>query len=269
MLLKKWITTTEMSYKYSKNKLASILLASLFIGTIDAQTKNKYLNFGLNLSTDAMSTSNEANAVNYNYKKIQTFNFGLTYRIPKQKFDIVFSAIVRRFNLTDASAIKGIDCPDPNGYKSETTLYDFFQYKINGFLNKKIINSNHLDIYVGVGPEILIYPEDPISGKLLLSNVGQNEEVGYTESGNSTNKKNPFYFGINGNLGINFKTKYVLINPYFLYHFQSINLFDNVVRTQNLYVSENTVSNHSINGSYFSFGINLYPNLNILKRKVK
>lgn len=255
------------SLKNLKKELASILLAGLFLNSVNAQDKIEYYNFGLNLSSEHLNSTNQANAVDYNLHNTQTFNFGLSYRLSKKEFDYIFTASVRRFNMINTSTFKENDSPYIDKFSTEITLYDSFNYKLSASINRVFIKSKKLDIYFGIGPELLIYPEDPISGELLISNVGQNEEVGYTEKGNSANGKNPFYLGVNANLGFNFKTKYILINPYFTYHHQRENIFNNVVTTQNLYVSENTVSKHSIKGSYLGFGVNIYPSKSIFKKK--
>ena len=254
-----------ISSRNSKNKLASILLAGLFFNSVNAQDKIDYYNFGLNLSSEHLNSRNQANAVDYNLHNTQTFNFGLSYRLSKKEFEYIFTANVRRFNMVNSSSFKGEDIPDPLGYTSETTLYDSFNYKLSATINKVLIRSKTLDVYFGIGPELLIYPEDPITGEFVF--ITETEEVGYTEKGNSANGKNPFYLGVNANLGLNFKTKYLLINPYLTYHYQRENIFNNVVTTQNLYVSENTVSKHSIKGSYLGFGVNIYPSQSIFKKK--
>ena len=254
-----------ISSRNSKRKLASILLAGLFFNSINAQDKVEYYNFGLNISSEYLNSTNETNAVDYNLKGTQTFNFGLSYKIVTKKFDYLFTANVRRFNMVNSSTFKENDVPDPQGFSSESTLYDTYNYKLTASINKTFIKTEKMDVYIGIGPELLIYPEDPITGGSLY--ITETEEVGYTEKGNSANGKNPFYLGVNANLGLNFKTKYLLINPYFTYHYQRENIFNNVVTTQNLYVSENTVSKHSIKGSYLGFGVNIYPSKSIFKKK--
>ncbi|MEL1246511.1 hypothetical protein [Flavobacterium helocola] len=257
-----------MMVKFNKKILiafVSLWFTNAITSKANAQeNRTEYYSFGINLSSDFLSTENEKNAVDYEYKDIMTFNFGLNYKITKPKYNILFSLQLRNYNLTNKSNFKGEDIPDPLGYKSETILYGFSQLKLNSTFNLYITQKAKLNTYLGIGPEILFYPEDPISGLLFFIDE-DGTEIGYTENGNS--KESEFYFGINGTIGMEFKTKHVLINPYILYHYEPGSLFESTTTTQNLYVSENTVSKHSINNSYWSFGINFYPSKNLFKRK--
>jgi len=244
----------------------SLILTNVFFHKIYAQeTKTEYLRFALNLSSDYLTTNNESNSISYEYKDIHTLNYGLTYKLfDKENYNLTTSIQIRNYRRTNHVKFKGIDIPDPEGFGGTEYLSPFTQYKLNTSLNYYLKKGIKTNVYLGLGPELIFYPEDPITGFFTFTDE-DGTEIGYTEDGNS--KKSEFYFGINGTFGTEFKTKYIVINPYILYHYEPGKLFESTVTTQNLYTSENTISKHSINNSYWSFGINFYPSKNLFKRK--
>lgn len=244
----------------------SLWLANAILNKINAQeNRTEYYKFGLNLSSDYLTTNDESNSISYDYKNIFTYNFGLNYRIiEKEKYSFNLGIHIRNYERVNYVEFKGVDIPDPEGFGGTEYLSPFTQFKLQTSFNYFIRKGNNTNLYLGIGPELIFYPEDPVTGLFLFTDE-EGTEIGYTEYGNS--KKSEFYFGINGTFGLEFKTKYVLINPYILYHFEPGKLFESTITTQNLYVSENTVSKHSINNSYWSFGINFYPSKNLFKRK--
>ncbi len=246
----------------------SLILANAFLYKSFAQeTKTKYLKFGINFSSDYLTTNNESNSISYEYKNIITYNFGLYYSVfEKENYNFTAGLQIRNYQRINHFKFKGVDIPDPEGFGGTEYLSPFTQYKLNTSLNYYLKKGLKTNVYFGLGPELIFYPEDPITGFFIFTDE-DGTEIGYTEDGNS--KKSEFYFGVNGTFGVEFKTKYVLINPYILYHYEPGKLFESTVTTQNLYISENTISKHSINNSYWSFGINFYPSKNLFKRKVK
>ena len=258
--------------KFNKMTLivfVSFLLANtIFYKTYSQENENKYYKFGINLSGDYLTTNNESNSINYKYKNIPTINFGISYKyIENKRFNLLATLLIRNFTRVNIHTFRGEDIPGyGDDFKGTEYLSPFTQYKLNTSFNYYLNNGLKTNIYLGIGPELIFYPEDPVTGYFVFIDE-TDTEIGYTEDGNS--KKSEFYFGLNGTFGVEFKTKYVLINPYILYHYEPGKLFESTVTTQNLYVSENTISKHSINNSYWSFGINFYPSKNIFKRKNK
>ena len=252
------------------SKLLFIVLLLCFTNVLlskaNAQeNRTEYYKFGLNLSSDYLTTNNESNSIGYDYKNIFTYNFGINYRIiDKEKYNFTLGIHIRNYERVNYVEFKGIDIPDPQGFGGTEYLSPFTQYKLQTSFNYFIRKGKVTNLYLGIGPELIFYPEDPVTGLFLFTDE-EGTEIGYTEDGNS--KKSEFYFGVNGTFGLEFKTKYILINPYILYHYEPGKLFESTITTQNLYVSENTVSKHSINNRYWSFGINFYPSKNLFKRK--
>jgi hypothetical protein len=241
-------------YKTKNIIVANLLFATIFsYNSYSQYDDNYYMKFGVSVASDFIKTENENNAVSYKYKDIKTYNFGLHYKLLREKYNITFSLDFRNFNLTDTFVVKKEDIDSQYNFGLDETLYGFAQYKVKTTYNKYFLNRKRTNFYVGIGPELIIYDYDPIEGAVTLTY----DEIGFTEAGVS--KKSGLYLGINGNLGFQLKTKYFIFNPYILYHYQPENLFENVVTTQNLLVSKNTISKHNIKGSYLSLGIVFYP----------
>jgi hypothetical protein len=81
--------------------LANIMFASIFSYNGFAQYENSYYSkFGVNISSDYIKAENEQNAVQYEYKNVYTYNFGINYKLLLRKnSDIVFSAQLRNYNM--------------------------------------------------------------------------------------------------------------------------------------------------------------------------
>lgn len=258
--------------KFNKKTILTLVIlwfTSVFLSkTYCQETDNSYHKMGLNLGTDYLTTNNEENSIGYKFRDILTYNFGISYKIIEKKDYRIFSGFsIRNYSRVNEVSIKGEDVgiPDLNSIGGTEELSPFTQFKIQSSFDYYLLKRNKTNTYIGIGPELIFYPEDPVTGHFFVTTPDDDTEIGYTENGNS--KESEFYFGINGTIGMEFKTKHVLINPYILYHYEPGLLFESTITTQNLYVSENTVSKHSINNSYWSFGINFYPSKNLFKRK--
>lgn len=249
--------------------LVSLWLTNAFLSNVNAQENtNTYYKFGINLSTDYLTTNNESNSIGYKFNDLLSYNFGVSYKIiEKTNYRLFTSFSIRNYTRVNEVSIKGEDVgiPEINSIGGTEELSPFTQFKLQTSFDYYLSKRNKINTYFGIGPELIFYPEDPVTGHFLITTPDNDTEIGYTENGNS--KESEFYFGINGTFGIEFKTKHVLINPYILYHYEPRLLFESTITTQNLYVSENTVSKHSINNSYWSFGINFFPSKNLFKRK--
>lgn len=243
----------------------SLWLTNAFFNTSFAQEQNNsFYKFGLNVSSDYLTTNNTRNSIDYSYKNVLTYNFGLNYRlIENESYNLILGIHIRNYERINSVKFKGVDIPDPDGYGATEYLGPFTQYKLQTSFNYFLLKSKNISVFLGLGPELIFYPEDPITGLFTFTD-NNDVEIGYTEKGNS--KKSEFYLGLNTTIGVSFKTKYVLINPYILYHYENGKLLESTVTTQNLYNSENTISKHSINNAYWSLGINFYPSKNIFKR---
>lgn len=245
-----------MYFKYNKILVVSLLLTTIFSLSSYSQYKDDYYyNLGFSTGSDLIKSENENNSVGYKFRDVNTFNIGLNYKITREKYFTVFSLETRIYNLKNDVLIKKEDFNSKYDLIDYQVLTGFAQFKLKAILNRRFMISKNINFYLGTGPEILLYEYDPISGSILAD--VNSIEVGYTEKGQS--KKNGIYLGINFNVGFEVKTKYLIISPYILYHYQSTNLFENIVTTQNLLVSPNTVSQHNIKGEYISFGFIFYP----------
>jgi hypothetical protein len=254
------------SNKYNLIAIVSLMLTIANYNMVFAQKNTKYTRIGLNLSSDYLQTSNEFNNINYNFRNVLTYNFGLSFKVFENnnyRISSIFS--IRNYSRVNEVSIKGEDLGFPDiDFKAVEELSPFTQYKLSTNLDCFLINKHNLNLFFSIGPELILYPNDPITS-IYYYRFEDDKQIGYNEIGNSKNSE--LYFGINFSIGIDIKTKNLLISPYVLYHYEPGNLFESIITTENLMVSENTISRHTIKNSYISIGINLHPNKLIFKKK--
>ena len=233
------------------------------IGFSAEQIYQDYSKFGLIVGMSLLYTENEPNAVDYTYITQKAFNLGIEYNILQtHRFSFRTAFIYRTYDIKNTKYIKGQDFGEDFDVFFTSGVGPFKQFKVPLDAQYYFPINKTLSSYVSVGPEFIIYPEDPTSGGLSIGNF--DPFVGYTEEGNS--KDGWLYVGANLSLGLAIKTNIALIKPFVTYHYQPETLYTNVVTTQNLMVSENTVSKHKIKGDYLLFGIILNPAKSLYKK---
>lgn len=92
----------------------SLWLANAILNKINAQeNRTEYYKFGLNLSSDYLTTNDESNSISYDYKNIFTYNFGLNYRIiEKEKYSFNLGIHIRNYERVNYVEFKGVDIPN-------------------------------------------------------------------------------------------------------------------------------------------------------------
>lgn len=118
------------------------------------------------------------------------------------------------------------------------------------------MQSEKIDLLLGLGPQFVYYPNDITTGLFEISLEGSSIKYGYTEYG--TSGKKDLHAGLLLNAALNIKTKYLAICPYVQYYYQPGYLYKITVATENL-ESSNTITDHTVKSSYLGFGVNLYP----------
>jgi hypothetical protein len=258
-------------------KVASLLLATFSFTNGIGQSANKkeiavdlfkkHQKFGLLIGGDILYTYNETNAVDFNSPNQKASDIGVDYNFYQiHNFNFKASFIWRQYNIKETSTFKGEDINYSQDITSKIEWGPFEQFKIPIAVEYYFPLTQKISAYISLGPEFIIYPEDPTSGSSFAV-LSDGTEVGYTEVGNS--KDGWLYFGVNTSLGFSIDTKAMLIRPFVTYHFQPEVLYTNVVTTQNLLVSNNTVSVHEIKGNYLMVGVSLNPSRDLFKKKPK
>lgn len=261
----------------NKFKRISVLVLSFCFCNLQSQTLeknnssknlyNQYNKFGLVLGMSFLPTYNETNAINYHYPTQKSYEIGLEYNFYQIKnYYFKASLLWRTYRMRQTQYFKNEDTGYPFQVPYGTYIDGpYNQFKIPIVVEYNINLNKNFSIALNVGPEVLIYAEDPSSGIGYYFDENLDEVIGYRETGKS--KNGSLFFGINSGLSINLKTKPFLIKPYFTYHYQPEAIYTNVVKTENLLVSENTVSTHKIKGNYFLFGITIHPSKTLFKSK--
>lgn len=256
----------------NKNKLAFIILASLLLcnkalAQADKNFENVfevYSKLGLIIGVDNLYTANEPNSVSYDLSTSKAFVIGLEYNFYQFKnYNLKLSALYRtEYNLKNYQNFKGEDIGRDFDIGGVLTFGPWSQFKVPLEIQYFKHISDKTFIHFGLGPELIIYPDDPSSG-FSLAILEDGTEVGYSKVGYNTKE---FYFGLNASIGFGIKTKHFLLKPYFQYHYQPEDLYTIVVTTQNLQSSPNTVSKHTVKGQYLSFGVILNPAKSLFKK---
>jgi hypothetical protein len=259
------ICMTDRFYKLLKT--ASFLLAVFSFAHLSAQNnKNNFAKelfqknhkFGIDIGYNKLYTSNEYNSLDFNYPNQNAFQLGIEYNFYQYKnFNFKVGLIWRNYALVETKLLKAVDFdPFLKDTKINISVSPNHMYKLPLSAEYYLPITNNTSFSISLGPEIIIYPEDPTLGSGLYTNEN-NIEIGYKEEGFSN--KSPFYFGLNTGVSFNIQTKYFLFKPYVNYHYQPKDLYTNVVTTQNLLQSPNTVSKHIIKGDYLGFGLVITP----------
>lgn len=256
--------------KFSKfQTVASILLATVFFLQLNAQENEKenyakelfktYYKFGLVVGTSSLAVTNEENAVNYEIKRPQTFDIGIEYnfyQIKNWNFRAAF--ILQNYSLVNEQYIESEDVGGVETNSFTFWLGPFQQFKIPFYADYILRVGKKTALNFSMGPEFIIYPDDPTSGSAGVNGVEYISEEGFGGG---------FFVGFNGSLGFNWKMKGLLLKSFITYHYQNEVLYTNTVTTSNLQVSPNTVSKHEITGDYFMFGVSVYPSKSLFKKK--
>lgn len=235
----------------------TLFLILISFGTIifKASSQNaEYTNFGIHFQYERMYTDNQTNAVNYNLPSQNAFTLGLNYRFTLHpKFNLDISANYRFYDLENTRTIKREDLGINTDIDGSLIVGPNSQIGINSIIKYHLLKNRFL---VGLGPELIIYPDDPGSGSILQ----QPDNRGYT---NVSNNNGLLYLGLNVSLEYVIPLNVLEITLYSYYHWQPKDLFTITVTTQNLLVSENTISQHSLTGNYLAFGIKFRPSKSI------
>lgn len=260
-----------MMKKFSKvQTVASLLLATVFFLQLNAQENERenyakqifktYYKFGLVVGTSSLAVTNEENAVKYEFKRPQTFDIGVEYnfyQIKNWNFRAAF--ILQNYTLVNEQYLKKEDIPSLYNDESQTIWFGpFQQFKIPMYADYFLQIGNKTSFNFSLGPEFIIYPDDPTSGSTGVNGVEYISEEGFGGG---------LFVGLNGSIGFNWKMKGLLLKSFITYHYQNEVLYTNTVTTSNLEVSPNTVSKHEITGDYFMFGVSVYPSKSLFKKK--
>lgn len=214
-----------------------------------------YSDLGANLGLSKLPTTNESNSVGYELFNPTALEIGLTYSYLKKK-DWVFevSGSYRHYNLSNREIVKSEDIDSNRGVNGVLTFGPYNQYKLNTLFKYRFKN---YPLKFGLGPELLIYPED-----LVLGATVSGDEIIFTDNGFS--KDGWAFLGITGELDYGIKTKHILFSIFMQYHWQPEDLYTVTVITNNLNVSPDTISKHTITGNYILLGIRLNPTKKLL-----
>lgn len=223
----------------------------------------KYHKLELEVGGSVLFITNEANGVEYEYHNIKAFNLGLTYNfIQSGNFNFKGSVLWRIYKIRNTELFRKKDTSLPYSIYGKVKVGDFTQFLFPFQVEYFFSLTQKLSFFIGLGPELIIYPEDPSSGYTYV--IVEDKEIGYKEVGNS--KDGWLYVGLNASVGLNIEAGPLLLRPTFTYHYQPETLFTNVVTTQNLMVSKNTVSTHEITGNYIMFGLSVTLKRGLFKK---
>ncbi len=255
------------NYKPAFLVFAALLFCNVTLAQDEKEVDNVfdvYSKLGLIVGLDNLYTTNEPNSVSYELSTSKAFVIGLEYNFYQFKnYNLKVSALYREYNLKNYTYFKGEDFGLDFDISGVLSYGPWSQIKVPIEIQYFKDINDELFVYFGFGPEFIIYPDDPSSGS-ALGVLEDGTEVGFTEIGYNNDKS--FYFGFNGAIGFGYKTKYFLIRPFLQYHYQPEDLYTIIVTTQNLQSSPNTVSKHTIKGSYLSFGVVLNPAKSLFKK---
>ncbi len=227
---------------------------NFYQGHIAEKIFKKYQKIGLHTGISSLYVDNEPNGMLLEFEKPRTFEIGLTYNfLQYEKFNFSISAIYRTYNLKNYSNLKKEDSGYPIDIAGWLKIGPYFEYKLNTEVQYYFNLFNITIVNISVGPELTLARK--IYGTTIAI-TDDERAVGYTSVSdyNATT-----FFGANLSLGFNIKTKPLLLQPFITYHYQPKNLFTEVVTTQNLRVSENTVTKHHVTGNYILFGLKIIP----------
>lgn len=255
-------------------KTASLMLAVFSFSILLGQEKagrsaeaifHKYHKIGITTGMSILYVTNQENAMEYKYLNQKAFNLGLTYNFYQAgNFNFKVSTLWRIYSIKSTQRLKKEDTNLPLDVAGTLTVGDYEQFLVPVMAEYFWAIGKKLSVSFSLGPEFTIYPEDPGSGASFF--VTKNgTEIGYTDKGDS--KDGWLYIGVNVSLGLNIETGPLLLRPTFTFHYQPETLYTNVVTTQNLLVSENTVSKHEITGNYVMFGISILPSRDLFRSK--
>lgn len=224
----------------------------------------EYYKIGLFVGTSTLFVENESNAIDFAYRNTQTFELGLEYNFYQwRNLNFKTAFIYRNHKMISFKRFKGEDTTLSYDFSGTTKWGPYEQYKFSVLAEYLIPLSQKLSVNVNIGPEITFFPNSESSGSHFAI-LSDGTEVGNTHEGESPN---PISAGMNIGIGLNFKMPHFLLRPVLSFHFQTNNLFTDVVTTQNLQVSENTVSEHSVTGNYLMFGMSILPSKSLFKGK--
>lgn len=262
-------------HKSFKEK-ASLILAFFVMICLYGQEKEQYVaesifekyhKFELFAGYGILYTTNEENAADYKYSNLKAFNLGVDYNFFQiHNFNFKIGFIWRIYQIKSSRMFRHQDTGLLYDTGAIVWLGDFNQYIFPLTAEYFIAINKNLSLNFGLGTEFLIYPEDSISGVFFVAG-NKGKWIGSTNMGNS--KDGFLYIGLNASVGLNIEAGPLLLRPSFTYHYQPETLFTNVVTTQNLLVSENTVSTHKITGNYIMFGLGISLNREVFRKNGK
>lgn len=235
---------------YQNNGLK--IMAILYFAMIN-QTfcqKSDYSKLGLHLSLNIMSVSNENNSVSYEISPPKALEFGVSYKIYEaKKWKLETIASYRSYSLTNKFNVKSEDIDTNRGFSGSLEFSSFEQFKLNVIPSYTIGHSN---FSIGLGPELIIYPSDFVLGTQFAG-----DEVVYTDDGFSGDGW--AYLGLTSQITYNLKFEGFQLRFYAGYHWQPKDLYTVTVVTNDLNVSPDTISKHTITGNYLQFGVGFNP----------
>ena len=223
---------------------------------------NTYHKFGLHTGISSLYVENEPNAVSFQLEKPRAFEIGVTYNFYQYKnYNFTASIAFRTYDLTNFEQLKKEDLNFQYDVAGDLTVGPNSQWKVNVEMNYLFKIFKKLNGYVGIGPEVFLVRKIYGTGAALTT-LEDGKEVGFTTTDDYN--KNVF-FGASASLGLYIQTKPLLLQPFFTYHYQPNKLYTETVKTQNLIVSENTVSEHHITGNYLMFGLKIIPSRSLFR----
>lgn len=260
-----------MCNKYFYTKM-NIILTLVFSNIILAQEKaftdnffDSYTKIGLSVGTSILFTENENNAVDFEYLNINTFEIGLSYNfLNKNNFIFSTNALLRSHNNENNEKFKKEDIDKNYDFSRRIAVGTYNEYKLSLIADYFFKINKDIFGFGGLGPEVGFASNVYSMGASFVIDNENRIERGYTEKGDYN--KNIF-LGANIRLGLTFLTKPILIQPYLEYHYQPNVMYTNLVKTQNLKISQNTVSQHSYTGNYLMFGLKIIPSRSLFRNK--
>lgn len=207
-----------------------------------------YSNLSISISGGKLFTTNEDNSIGYEIYNPTYYELGIAYQIwEKKSWSIELQASYRTYELSNSIIVDGSEYGSTTGIDGILTFGPFTQYKLNVIPQYKIY-----ELSIGIGPELIIYPEDFVEGTVFAG-----DEVLFTDNGNS--KDGWAYIGFTGHIEYRIPFKYLQLAIFAQYHWQPEDLYTVNVITEGLLVSPNTKSQHKITGNYFQIGLKFSP----------
>lgn len=237
-------------FNYFRIKLLAWLLFSIAAISQSIAQQSEYSKLGIHIGLSKLEVSNELNSVGYEISAPKALEFGVSYKIYEaKKWKLETIASYRSYSLTNKFNVKSEDIDTNRGFSGSLEFSSFEQFKLNVIPSYTIGHSN---FSIGLGPELIIYPSDFVLGTQFAG-----DEVVYTDDGFSGDDW--AYLGLTSQITYNLKFEGFQLRFYAGYHWQPKDLYTVTVVTNDLNVSPDTISKHTITGNYLQFGVGFNP----------